>query len=132
MIKFPQAIEGKLNVLNCWKETPNTEFGKPTVEQVSLLFCLSNAAVEALKSEEIDVLITAPINKQNIQTDEFKFPGHTDYLAKELQGESLMFMVSDSLRIGLLTDHVPVKDVSRHITEKRITQKVNSIHEFPY
>ena len=50
-------------------------------------------------------------NKHNIQSDAFKFPGHTDYLAQELEGDSLMFMVSEDLKVGLLTDHVPVSEV---------------------
>ena len=85
-------------------------------------------ATQALKENEIDVLVTAPINKHNIQSESFNFPGHTDYLAKELEGDSLMFMVTNDLRVGLLTDHVPVKDVSSHINKALIDKKINTIY----
>ena len=75
----------------------------------------------------IDVLVTAPINKYNIQSDEFKFPGHTDYLNQELEGNALMFMVQDNLRVGLVTDHVPVNDVAKHLTAELLTKKIETI-----
>jgi 4-hydroxythreonine-4-phosphate dehydrogenase len=86
-------------------------------------------ATEALKNDTIDVLVTAPINKLTVQSDQFKFPGHTDYLAKELGGNSLMFMVTEKLKVGLLTDHVPVKDVPSHINAKLIEEKVQTVYE---
>jgi 4-hydroxythreonine-4-phosphate dehydrogenase len=73
------------------------------------------------------VLVTAPINKYNIQSEEFKFPGHTDYLNQELEGDAVMLMVSDALKVGLLTDHVPVNEVSKHLNEKLISEKVKSL-----
>jgi len=82
------------------------------------------AATKALKAGKVDVLVTAPIDKHNIQSDSFKFPGHTDYLAKELGGKSLMFMITDELKVGLLTDHVPVSEVAQLITPERIEEKV--------
>ena len=88
-----KAIDGKINVVNVWKEVPNIEFGKETTTAGEYAIKSLRAAVEALKKNEIDVLVTAPINKNNIQAEDFKFPGHTDYLAQELNGESLMFMV---------------------------------------
>jgi 4-phospho-D-threonate 3-dehydrogenase / 4-phospho-D-erythronate 3-dehydrogenase len=75
------------------------------------------------------VLVTAPINKYNIQSDTFKFPGHTDYLAQELEGDALMFMVQDNLRVGLLTDHIPVSEVASHLTEALITKKIETIKQ---
>jgi len=123
------AIEGKLNVLNCWKETPTVTFGQETEEGGKYAFLSLQAAVEALKNNEIDVLVTAPINKNNIQSDNFHFPGHTDYLAKELNGTSLMFMVSEDLKVGLLTDHVPLKNVSSLITESLIMEKARLMNE---
>lgn len=82
------------------------------------------AAVQAYKDGLIDALVTAPINKSNIQSTDFSFPGHTDYLAQEFQGESLMFMVGDTLRIGLLTDHLPVREVSAAIDADRVRKKI--------
>ncbi len=119
-----QAVEGKINIVNVWKEAPQIEYGQATKEAGALAIQSLKAAVKALKDGEIDVLVTAPINKNNIQAEDFKFPGHTDYLAKELKGESLMFMVADSLRVGLLTDHIAVKDVAQAITPKLIRNKV--------
>lgn len=119
-----KTIEGKINVVNVWKESPRIEFGKPTEESGRYAIKSLRAAVEALKKGEIDVLVTAPINKNNIQSENFKFPGHTDFLAQELEGESLMFMVTDTLRVGLLTDHIAVKDVAQAITKKRVFEKV--------
>ncbi|MFK8268508.1 4-hydroxythreonine-4-phosphate dehydrogenase PdxA [Capnocytophaga cynodegmi] len=127
--KIENAISGKLNVLNCWKESPNITFGKVTEEGGKYAFISLKKATEALKSGEIDVLVTAPINKNNIQSEEFNFPGHTDYLAKELEGQSLMFMVSEGLRVGLFTDHVPLKNVSSHITEELIFSKIRLMNE---
>lgn len=124
-----KAVIGKLNVVNVWKQTPNIEPGKETEEGGKYAFLSLQAAVSALKNDEVDVLVTAPINKHNIQSEEFKFPGHTDYLAQELQGQALMFMVTDDLKVGLLTDHVPVKEVSDHITPELVEAKIQKIHD---
>ncbi|MDG3582817.1 4-hydroxythreonine-4-phosphate dehydrogenase PdxA [Galbibacter pacificus] len=123
-----KVVAGKFNVVNVWKETPNIEPGKETEEGGKYAFLSLKAAVTALKNGEIDVLVTAPINKHNIQSEEFKFPGHTDYLAQELEGEALMFMVTNDLKVGLLTDHVPVKEVSNKITPKLVEGKINKIY----
>jgi 4-hydroxythreonine-4-phosphate dehydrogenase len=122
-----KAIDGKINVVNVWRETPTVNFGEATPEGGKYAIQSLKAAVAALKNNEIDVLVTAPINKNNIQAEDFKFPGHTDYLAKELEGESLMFMVADGLRVGLLTDHVAVKDVAANITPQLIRSKIITI-----
>ena len=119
-----KAIAGKINVVNVWAETPTISFGQATEESGKYALKSLRAAVKALKSNEIDLLVTAPINKKNIQTKDFDFPGHTDYLASELEGESLMFMVTENLRIGLLTDHLAVKDVAEAITPKLIRNKI--------
>ncbi|MBT8237191.1 MAG: 4-hydroxythreonine-4-phosphate dehydrogenase PdxA [Croceitalea sp.] len=119
-----KALDDKINVVNVWKETPKIEFGVATQEAGLFAIKSLKAAVASLKKGDIDVLVTAPINKNNIQAEDFKFPGHTDYLAQELEGESLMFMVADSLRVGLLTDHIAVKNVAEAITTKLINEKV--------
>lgn len=123
-----QLIHGKVNVLNVWKESVDIEFGVENVNMGGYAIKSLQAAVKALKTDAVDVLVTAPINKHNIQSETFKFPGHTDYLAQELEGESLMFMITDTLRVGLLTDHVPVKDISKHITKQRIEKKIDTIY----
>lgn len=118
------ALDGKLNVLNCWREAPTVSFGEETAEAGHYALLSLQAATKALKEGAIDVLVTAPINKNNIQSDDFHFPGHTDYLAEALGGTSLMFMISEDLKVGLITDHVPLKDVVSHITHERICQKI--------
>ena len=124
-----QAIDGKVNVVNVWKENVNVNFGEEEKEAGAYALKSLEAATAALKKGDIDVLVTAPINKHNIQSENFKFPGHTDYLAKELEGESLMFMISDTLRVGLLTDHVAVKDVAATITPQLIETKIKTIYK---
>lgn len=119
-----EVILGKINVVNCWEDTPDTDFGKCTPEAGHCAFLSLQAAVTALKQRYVDVLVTAPINKANIQSENFHFPGHTDYLAQQLQGNSLMFMVSDTIRVGLLTDHLPLKEISPNITLDLIHQKI--------
>ncbi|AKA34920.1 4-hydroxythreonine-4-phosphate dehydrogenase PdxA [Flagellimonas lutaonensis] len=122
-----KAIDGKVNVVNVWRESPKIEFGKPTEEGGRYAIKSLRAAVASLKEGAIDVLVTAPINKNNIQAEDFNFPGHTDYLAQELEGKSLMFMVADTLRVGLLTDHIAVKDVAQAITQKLVREKVSTM-----
>jgi len=126
--KISDLVLGKVNVLNCWNEIVTIDFGKEDLKIGEYAIKSLEAATKALKNGDVDVLVTAPINKHNIQSEKFNFPGHTDYLAKELEGESLMFMVSDSLRIGLLTDHVPVKDIVEHITSTLIEKKINTVY----
>ncbi|MEL0645430.1 4-hydroxythreonine-4-phosphate dehydrogenase PdxA [Olleya sp. Ti.3.14] len=124
-----QALPGRVNVLNCWKENVNINFGQEDLKIGEYAIKSLVQATKALKDDLIDVLITAPINKHNIQSDTFKFPGHTDYLNQELEGNSLMFMVTQGLRVGLLTDHVPVKDIANHITPKLIEEKIATVYQ---
>lgn len=123
-----QILEGKVNVVNCWKENVNIEFGKEDTKIGEYAVKSLEAATQALKNDTIDVLVTAPINKHNIQSESFNFPGHTNYLAQALNGKSLMFMVTDNLKVGLLTDHVPVKDVPNHIDKALIIEKIQTVY----
>lgn len=122
-----QIVIGKINVLNIWKEGVDLNYGKNDENIGKYAIKSFVAATKALKENHIDVLVTAPINKYNIQSEEFKFPGHTDYLDKELEGNALMLMVHDNLRVGLMTDHIPVNEVAKHLTEKLIVQKIETI-----
>ncbi|MFY7743525.1 MAG: 4-hydroxythreonine-4-phosphate dehydrogenase PdxA [Flavobacterium sp.] len=127
--KLEQIVPGKINVLNLWKESFNLEYGVSDDVVGKYAVKSFTEATKALKEGLVDVLVTAPINKYNIQSDEFKFPGHTDYLNQELEGDALMLMVSDNLRVGLLTDHVPVTEVAKHITEELIIRKIKTVKQ---
>lgn len=126
---FDKLSEKKLNIYSIWKEPFNFKFGQETPEAGKRAIQSLKEATKALKEKKIDALLTAPINKINIQSEDFSFPGHTDYLAQELEGKPLMFMVSDELKVGLLTDHVAVKDISSVITPELIKDKIHTIHK---
>lgn len=126
--KPEQAIHGKLNVLNVWKENVAINFGEEDPKIGEYAIKSFKAATNDLKNRKIDILVTAPINKHNIQSENFNFPGHTDYLSQELEGEGLMFMITESLKVGLLTDHVPVSEVSSKINKKLIKSKIETIY----
>lgn len=126
---FSEIEYGAVNVLNVWREGVNLEIG--TLDENVGKYAIKSfvKATQALKKGEIDALVTAPINKYNIQSEEFSFPGHTDYLNKELEGNSLMFMISEQVKVGLLTDHVPLKDVSKYLNPDLIKNKVKTIYQ---
>ena len=122
-----QISHGKINVFNAWTESFEVQYGKVDPKSGALAIVSLKKSVEALKNKQIDALVTAPIDKKNSQSEEFKFPGHTDYLAQALGGSALMFMVSEEVRVGLLTDHVPVKDAPSRITKELIRQKAKAM-----
>lgn len=126
--KIEDLVPKKINVLNVWKEQVEVNFGVENETGGEYAIKSLKAAVSALKNSKVDVLVTAPINKSNIQSETFSFPGHTDYLAQELEGDSLMLLVCEGLRVGLLTDHVAIKDVVKNITRERIDKKINTIN----
>jgi len=124
-----RAINGKVNILNLWKEDIELKLGEPTELSGKLAFESLEAATNELANGGIDVLVTAPINKDNIQSEDFKFPGHTEYLESKLEGESLMILMADTLRIGLITGHIPIAKVSETITPELIKKKVAILYK---
>ncbi len=127
--KLDQVLPGKINVLNLWKEGVDLNFGVNDDKIGEYAIKSFVGATKALKEGLVDVLVTAPINKYNIQSETFKFPGHTDYLNQELEGNALMLMVQDNLRVGLLTDHVPLNEVASHLTADLIKQKIETVKQ---
>jgi len=123
------AISGKLNILNLWNDEVEIDLGKPTESSGEYAFKSLQAATESLIKGEIDILVTAPINKDNIQSENFKFPGHTEFLESKLEGESLMILMTNNLRIGLITGHIPVSKVSETITPELIKKKVAILYK---
>ena len=117
----------KLNILNCWKETLVPNYGNLENGGKYALKSLQKAC-QALQNGSIDVLVTAPINKENIQSNSFKFPGHTEFLEQQFEGQALMLMLNEELRIGLVTGHLPIEQVSKHITQELILQKLESFN----
>ena len=127
--RLDQILPGKINVFNVWKEGIDLNLGVNDDVVGSYAIKSLVSATSALKEGLIDVLVTAPMNKYNIQSDTFKFPGHTDYLDQELEGNALMLMVQDNLRVGLLTDHIPVNEVASHLTEALIKRKIETVKQ---
>jgi len=123
-----QINHNKINVLNIWKEDVVIELGKATKISGEYAAKSLEAAVTDLKENKIDVLLTAPINKETIQSKTFSFPGHTEYLEANLEGESLMILMTDQLKIGLITGHIPISKVSETITPELINKKVATMY----
>ena len=119
-----------INVVNSWDESVEINPGKASKETGKAALQALKQACEELKEGLIDALVTAPIDKHSIHSEEFPFKGHTEFLTQTFGAqESVMFMVSDTLRIGLVTEHVPVKDVAPLITKERIETKLRIIEQ---
>ena len=80
-----------------------------------------------LKAGHLDALVTAPFDKETVQADDFRYTGHTEYLAAELEGEAMMILCSDVLRVGLVTKHIPVSEIARNITKERIVRDLGTL-----
>ncbi|MCS6972937.1 MAG: 4-hydroxythreonine-4-phosphate dehydrogenase PdxA [Cyclobacteriaceae bacterium] len=125
-VKTPgQFVPKAINVINCWEEAIEIQPGKPDTEAGrAALLSLKQAAAD-LKSGIIEALVTAPINKHVIHGSEFPFRGHTEFLADYFSvTDYLMFMVSEQLRVGLVTEHIPLKEVPLFISKDRIQTKL--------
>jgi 4-hydroxythreonine-4-phosphate dehydrogenase len=110
----------KVNVLNCWEDTVNITLGKATTEGGQYAYIALDRAVRDLKEGLIDVLVTGPVNKHAMQMVNFPATGHTEYLEKELGGDSLMIMVSEEFRVALATGHIPISEVAENITHENV------------
>jgi len=126
-----EANPKRPNMINCLDDNIRVELGKSTEIAGKASFQCLEAAVHDLKSGAIDVLVTGPIDKSSIHSESFNFKGHTEYLESIFKPEkgTLMLMVSEFFRVGLVTEHVPIADVPGLITEERILNKLRIMHE---
>jgi 4-hydroxythreonine-4-phosphate dehydrogenase len=125
-----QAMTNHANIVNISNDDIKIEYGKSVKIAGNLAFEALERAVSDLKTGKVDVLVTAPINKSNIHSEKFNFPGHTEYLADRFGVDKyLMIMVNDNLRIATVTGHLPVKDIVSHISETIITEKLEVLRE---
>ena len=121
-----EARRGKANLVACG-ETADIAPGKPTPEAGRAAVEALCAAMRDLKAGHLDALVTAPFDKETVQADDFRYTGHTEYLAAELEGEAMMILCSDVLRVGLVTKHIPVSEIARNITKERIVRDLGTL-----
>ena len=114
-----EARRGRINLVACG-EIAEIQPGKPTPEAGRAAVEALRTAMRDLKAGELDALVTAPFDKETVQSDDFRHTGHTEYLAAELEGESMMIMCSDVLRVGLVTKHIPVSEIAASISKEKI------------
>jgi 4-hydroxythreonine-4-phosphate dehydrogenase len=125
-----EAHAQRPNMINCWEEDVKIELGQTTETGGKYAFLSLERAMEDLLAASIDALVTAPINKHNIQNEQFQFAGHTEYIqAKTNSAESLMFLISDELRVGVVTGHIPVAEVPQKITVEKIVAKLDLMNQ---
>jgi len=124
--KLDDIRHKKINVLNCWDDMADITPGEANADGGKFAFISLEQATRDVTSGHLDAIVTAPINKHNIQSDDFSFPGHTEYLTDIVgKKDSLMFMVSDNLRIGVVTGHIALKDVAASTTTENIQSKLD-------
>ncbi|MGA0374306.1 MAG: 4-hydroxythreonine-4-phosphate dehydrogenase PdxA [Flavobacteriaceae bacterium] len=117
--------KAQLNVFDLPMPAGSLVFGEASKTAGSIAFESLKSATKALKEGEIDALVTAPINKDTIQSKDFEFSGHTDYLAKQLDGKSLMFMISETLKVALVSDHIAIKEISGLLSTDLLREKIH-------
>ena len=123
--RVEEARDGRLNVLTCFDEEVKIELGQPSEEAGKAAFKALDRAMADYQAGLYDVLVTAPINKATIQSPNFHFPGHTEYIeSKAGNGDkALMILMNENLRVALVTTHLPIKDISKAITKEAIIEK---------
>ena len=121
------AEEGRMNLVQCGAKELSITPGKPSKAGGEAAAAALLRAIEDLKSGAIDALVTAPIDKEMIQSDKFNFTGHTEFLAANLGGEPLMIMTSDLMRVGLVTIHVPVAQVAERLSKELIIDRIEQM-----
>jgi 4-hydroxythreonine-4-phosphate dehydrogenase len=127
---FSRIAPKQVNIFNCWEEEIAIVPGQLTDVGGSYAVKSLTMAVEALRDKKIQGLVTAPIHKKNTQSSTFNFTGHTPYLKHAFNvNDVLMLMVSEGFRVGLVTEHVPVKDIARYITREAILSKLNILRD---
>ncbi len=120
----------QLNVFTCWEEDVNITPGELNEIGGKYAIISLQSAVAALQQKQIDGLVTAPIHKKNVQSAEFPYTGHTPYLKQFFQApDVVMMMCGEQLRVALLTEHVPVKEIAQHITKEKIVKKLQLIQK---
>lgn len=121
-----QAKDGRLNLITCYADDTPINIGVSTAEAGKASLVSMQRACQDLQQGSVDALVTAPINKDNIQCDAFRYSGHTEYLTKIFGqgGDSLMMMLSDRMRVALVCNHTPIAQVPQTITEQRIVDKL--------
>jgi 4-hydroxythreonine-4-phosphate dehydrogenase len=125
-----EAHPKKVNLVNCLGDDVRVELGKSTPEGGQASLAALESAVEDLAAGKLDILVTAPIDKHNIQSDKFRFTGHTDYLKSRIGSrEVLMLMISESMRIGFVTEHLPLREVPGAVTIGTILAKLRLLNK---
>lgn len=128
--KVDAANPKRPNIFNIDDREVKIELGVPTKISGEMAYLSLKSAVESIELDEIDAIVTAPINKKTIQSDEFKSPGHTEYLAERHQVvDFLMMMVSSNFRIGVITGHIPLRDVPDAVNQDLILNKIQIMHD---
>ena len=127
---FSRINAKQVNLFNCWEEEVVITPGQLTDVGGKYAVLSLQTAVAALKQKQIDGLVTAPIHKKNIQSPEFSFTGHTPYL-KSIFGvnDVVMMLCAGNFRVALLTEHVPVSEITKHITKEKILSKLNILNQ---
>ena len=123
-----RAQQGRVNLVECGAKELSVTPGKPSKVGGEAAAAALNKAIEELKSGAIDAMVTAPIDKEMIQSEVFSFTGHTEFLAKELDGEPLMIMTSELMRVGLVTIHVPVAQVAESLSKELIVERIKQMN----
>jgi 4-hydroxythreonine-4-phosphate dehydrogenase len=126
-----EAVGRKVYIINCCSEEIKVELGRSTEMAGQAAFAALEAATRDLKAGKIDAIVTAPINKSNIQSAQFTFPGHTEYLEKTFidNGKALMLLVSDIARVAVVTGHIPISKVSSTITQELVIEKLRVLNQ---
>lgn len=124
-----QAQAGKLNMLNLVKDNVIVELGKPTEESTKMAIDSLEAATESLMKGEIDVLVTAPINKDEMMKMGFKHAGHTGYLEEKFNKKGLMFLVTEELKVAVSTHHIPLSQVAENISKDKLKRQIRALNQ---
>lgn len=128
--EFNRLNHKQINLFNCWEEEMEINPGQLTPTGGKYAVLSLQTAVAALKQKQIDGLVTAPIHKKNIQSADFNYTGHTPYLKAMFGGHDVaMMLCAGNFRVALLTEHIPVAEVAKHITKEKIVSKLNIIHQ---